>query len=43
MVFFGMVFIRMVFFAAVLLICYSGIGNCIFWSAKCDSVPCENG
>ncbi|XP_043209172.1 bladder cancer-associated protein-like isoform X2 [Amphibalanus amphitrite] len=33
----------LVFFAAVLLICYSGIGNCLFWGTNCDSVVCDNG
>lgn len=26
-----------VFLAAVILICYSGIGNCLFWASQCDS------
>ncbi|XP_044011303.1 bladder cancer-associated protein [Aphidius gifuensis] len=25
----------MVFLAAVFLICYSGVGNCLFWSNNC--------
>ncbi|XP_078038358.1 BLCAP apoptosis inducing factor bc10 [Augochlora pura] len=30
------------FFAAVLLICYGGIGNCPLWSTNCDTVRCDN-
>ncbi|XP_026327955.1 bladder cancer-associated protein B [Hyposmocoma kahamanoa] len=25
-----------VFLAAVILICYSGIGNCLFWASQCE-------
>ncbi|XKL63297.1 hypothetical protein PGB90_005661 [Kerria lacca] len=30
-----------VFLAAAILLCYSGIGNCIFWNNNCDSASCE--
>ncbi|XP_014218809.1 bladder cancer-associated protein [Nasonia vitripennis] len=33
----------LVFLATVFLICYSGIGNCLFWSNNCDTVRCDNG
>ncbi|CAL1677431.1 unnamed protein product [Lasius platythorax] len=33
----------LVFLAAVFLICYSGIGNCLLWSTNCDTVRCDNG
>ena len=33
----------LVFLAAVFLICYSGVGNCLLWSSNCDTVRCENG
>ncbi|XP_011565139.1 bladder cancer-associated protein [Plutella xylostella] len=26
-----------VFLAAVFLICYSGIGNCLFWGSQCET------
>ncbi|KAI8425954.1 hypothetical protein MSG28_004947 [Choristoneura fumiferana] len=26
-----------VFLAAVILICYSGIGNCVFWASQCEA------
>ncbi|XP_020798087.1 bladder cancer-associated protein isoform X1 [Drosophila serrata] len=32
----------LVFLTAVSLICYSGIGNCIFWG-NCEGHQCENG
>ncbi|EDW18352.1 hypothetical protein AWZ03_006397 [Drosophila navojoa] len=32
----------LVFLTAVSLICYSGVGNCIFWGS-CEGHHCENG
>ena len=31
-----------VFLATVFLVCYSGLGNCIFWWNSCDTVRCES-
>jgi len=28
------------FFVAVFLICYSGMGGCIFWDSDCSTVRC---
>ncbi|XP_064292273.1 bladder cancer-associated protein [Plodia interpunctella] len=30
-----------VFLAAVILICYSGIGNCLFWGTQCEGEKYE--
>ncbi|XP_014298557.1 bladder cancer-associated protein [Microplitis demolitor] len=32
----------LVFFIAVSLICYSGVGNCLFWSNTCDLIKCQS-
>ncbi|XP_073968949.1 BLCAP apoptosis inducing factor bc10 [Rhodnius prolixus] len=32
----------LVFLSAVFLICYSGLGSCIFWSNNCDNVRCDD-
>uniref|UniRef100_R4G2S6 Bladder cancer-associated protein n=1 Tax=Rhodnius prolixus TaxID=13249 RepID=R4G2S6_RHOPR len=33
----------LVFLSAVFLVCYSGLGSCIFWSNNCDNVRCDDG
>lgn len=33
----------LVFLAAVFLICYSGVGNCLLWGSNCDTIRCDNG
>lgn len=32
----------LVFLAAVFLICYSGVGNCLFWSSVCENEKGQN-
>lgn len=30
-----------VFLVAAIMLCYSGLGSCIFWSINCDSMSCD--
>nr|XP_018899057.1 PREDICTED: bladder cancer-associated protein [Bemisia tabaci] len=33
----------LLFLVTVFVICYSGIGNCIFWNDSCQGISCESG